>query len=175
MATATPQNCDVRGMEMTMYINLGDADTPVWAEHNGLTGDMTIDETEDEDELSTRDRNRMTKQYTEGDTDLNITGEQVMDPMYIMWQMLYAARTHGQPVDAMVLTQPMDVVGAVGWRGMFRNKNRTFNGPATGSQSQQFSLRPAACTLTPVRPVKVVAEDQVEDYDPTEPEEVTSS
>jgi hypothetical protein len=175
MATATPVNCDVRGMDMTLYINLGDEDTPVWSEHIGLTGDMTIDETEDENELSTRNRNRMTKQYTEGDTDLNITGEQVLDPLYIMWQMLYSARTHGQPIDVMVLNQPMDVVGASGWRGMVRNMNRTWNGPATGSQSQQFSLRPAACTLTPMRPVRVVAEDTVEDYDPTEPEAVTSS
>lgn len=174
-ATATPQNCDVRGMEMTLYFNLGDDDTPVWTEHLGLTGDMTISEVEDDEELTTRNRNRAVKEYVEGETDLNITGEQVMDPQYIGWQMLYSARTHGQPIDVMVLTNPMDVVGAVGWRGKMRNKDRTFNGPATGAQTQQFSLRPSACTDVPVRPVKVVAENDVEDYDPTEPGEVASS
>ena len=174
-ATATPQNCDVRGMEMTLYFNLGDDETPVWTEHIGLTGDMSMGETEDDEELNTRNRNRSVKEYVEGETDLNITGEQVSDPQYIGWQILYSARTHGDPVDLLVLTNPLDVVGAVGWRGMFRNKDRTTNGPATGAQTQQFSLRPAACAAVPVRPVKVTAEEVVEDYDPTVPGEVASS
>lgn len=174
-ATAYPENCDLRGMDMVLYFNLGDDDTPIWVEHEGLTGDLTISETEDENELSTRRRNRVVKEYTEGDTDLSVTGTQVMDPLYIGWQILYAARTGGDPADLMILTQPMSDVGAVGWRGMWRNFDRTMNGPATGSQNQNFNLRPAACTTVPVRPVRIEVADTVKDWDPTEPDEAPST
>lgn len=166
MATSTPVGCDLRGMDACLYFNVGDDDTQVWIEHIGTTGDLTCTETEDEDELTTRNRNRSVKEYTEGETDINITGTQVMDPEYIGWQVLYSARTHGSPIDVMFLTQPISEVGAVGWRGMMRNKDRTFNAPATGSQTQNFSLRPAACTEVPVRPVRIGTTNVVSDSDP---------
>lgn len=166
MAIAAPENCDLRGMDACLYLNLGNDATEVWVEHIGLTGDLTCTETEDENELSTRNRNRSVKEYTEGDTDINITGQQVMDPEYIGWQILYSMRTNGAPYDVMFLTQPISEVGAVGWRGMMRNYDRTFNAPATGSQSQNFSLKPAACTLVPVRPVKVATTNVPADATP---------
>lgn len=176
MATATPLNCDVRGMEMTLYFNSGDVDTPVWVEHLGITGDLTIGETEDEEEVARRSRDRAVKEYGSGETDLSITGTQVVDPEYIGFQVLYAARTNGEPQDLMVLTQPIDTAGAVGWRGKFWNKDRTFNGPTTGSQTQAFNLRPAACNDTPVRNVKISAANTPDfEYDPTEVDSVISS
>ena len=175
MSTAAPENCDLRGMEACLYLNLGDEETPVWHEHIGLTGDLTCTETEDQNELSTRNRNRNVKEYTEGDTDITIAGQQVMDPEYIGWQFLYSMRTGGEPQDVMFLTQPISVVGAVGWRGMMRNFDRTFNAPATGSQTQNFSLKPAACTTVPVRPAKIAEADTAADYDPTTFSEISSS
>ena len=175
VATATPENCDLRGMDMVLYFNMGDDDTPIWVEHEGLTGDITVAETEDENELSTRRRNRVVKEYTEGDTDIAITGTQVMDPLYIGWQYLYSARTNGEAKDFMVLTQPLSEVGAVGWRGMMRNYDRTFNGPAQGSQNQNFNLKPSACTTVPVRSVMVSEEDTAADWDPTEVDEVDTT
>lgn len=167
MATAAPLGCDLRGMDACLYFNVGTDASQVWVEHIGITGDLTCTETEDEDELTTRNRNRSVKEYTEGDTDINITGTQVMDPEYQGWQALYAARTHGAALDFMFLTQPISEVGAVGWRGMMRNKDRTFNAPATGSQTQNFSLRPAACTPVSVRPVKIAVANTVGAFDPT--------
>lgn len=169
MALSAPENCDLRGMDACLYFNMGDDDTPVWVEHIGLTGDLTCTENEDENELSTRNRNRRVKEYTEGDTDLTISGTQVMDPEYIGWQVLYSMRTGGSPYDCMFLTQPISEVGAVGWRGFMRNLDRTFNAPATGSQNQNFSLKPAACTLVGVRPVKISVADTPANYDPTTP------
>jgi hypothetical protein len=173
-ATATPLNCNARGMEMTLYYNTGDSETPVWVEHLGITGDLTISEVEDDEEITSRNRERQTKQYVAGETDVNITGTQIMDPAYQGWQTLYSARTHGNPIDIMILTSPMDVIDSVGWRGYVWNKDRTFNGPGTGAQTQAFSLRPAACTDTPLRPVKVTGIDVVEDYDPAIVEAVGS-
>lgn len=174
MSTPTPTNCDVRGMEMTLYYNTGDDETPVWVEHLGITGDLTMNEVEDDEELTSRNRDRNVKEYITGETDLNIVGTQIMDPDYQGWQYLYSARTHGSPIDVMVLTSPMDTIGSVGWRGMMLNKDRTFNGPQTGAQTQNFSLRPAACSAVPVRPVKVTDVDVVGDYDPTIVEALSS-
>jgi len=175
MATETPLMCDLAGMEAGLYYNLGDVDTPVWVEHVGITGDLTCTETEDENELTTRNRNRKVKEYTEGEIDVNITGTQVVDSEYQGYQALYSARKGGEPLDVMWLTQAITEIGAVGWRGKMRNFDRTFNAPATGSQTQNFSLKPAACTDAPVREVKVTAEDTVTDFDPTIIEDIDES
>lgn len=167
MSSATPGNCDLRGLEACLYINYGTLNTPVWSEHLGITGDLTVAETEDEEELTTRNRNRQVKEYIGGDTDLAITGTQVMDSEYIGWQYLYSMRGHsGAPRDVMFLTEPISNVGAVGWRGMMRNFDRTFNAPTTGAQNQNFNLRPAACTDLSVRPVKVAIANTAGTYDP---------
>jgi len=173
--TAIPVNCDLRGMDAVLYYNTGDDDTQVWVEHLGIIGDLTCSETEDENELTTRNRARSVKEYTQGDTDINITGTQTMDPLYQGWQVLYSMRTHGEPYDVMFLNQPISEVGATGWRGKMRNFDRTWNAPATGSQTQNFSLRPAACSDTPVRPVQISTPDTVATFDPTEVGEVPTT
>jgi len=173
-ATAAPENCDLRGIDACLYYNTGDDDTEVWVEHIGVTGDLTCNETEDENELPTRNRNRKAKEYTQGDIDINIVGTQVMDPLYQGWQVLYSMRARGEAYDVMFLTQPINVVGAVGWRGKMRNFDRTFNAPAQGSQNQNFSLRPAACSDVSAREVRIDVADTVADYDPTIVEDLES-
>jgi hypothetical protein len=175
MATDAPLMCDLAGMEAGLYYNLGDSESPVWVEHVGITGDLTCTETEDENELTTRNRNRKVKEYTEGEIDVNITGTQVLDSEYQGYQALYSARKGGDPLDIMFLTQAITEIGAVGWRGKARNFDRTFNAPATGSQTQNFSLKPAACTDAPFREVKVTAEDTITDFDPTIIEDIDES
>lgn len=166
MSTATPEQCDRKGSELTLYYNTGTCDIPVWVQHLGIVGDLTISETDDEDELSIRDPSRNIKQYIEGRTDIAITGEQVTDPEYEGHSFLTAMRPGGDPGDILVLTGPLDVVGNVGYRGMFRNFDRTSNGPETGAATTAFNLKPAACTTCPVRPVKVSVADTAADYDP---------
>lgn len=169
MATATgaPQNCDLRGLEACLYYNNGTAASPVWVEHLGIVGDLTCTETEDENELTTRNRNRRTKEYTEGDIDMMIGGTQIVDSLYHGWQFLYSMRRNGTSKDVMFLTEPINVVGAVGWRGKMRNFDRTFNAPSSGSQTQNFSLKPAACTDVSVREVRIATANTVANYDPT--------
>jgi len=167
MSTATPLMCDLRGMEAGLYYNTGDDTTEVWVEHVGVIGDLTVTETEDENELTTRNRNRKVKEYTEGEVEVMIGGTQVVDSAYQGWQVLYSMRKGGEPYDMMFLTQAISEVGAVGWRGKMRNFDRTFNAPATGTQTKNFSLKPAACTDVSVREVKIALANTVVDFDPT--------
>lgn len=156
MATsATPTLCDRRGKDMTLYLNTGTLATPVWIQHLGLTGDVSINEVEDEEQLETRSSTRFVKEYIEGDIDLTISGTQLVDENYEGYLFLYAMRVGGEARDVMVLTDTIDVEGAVGWRGKMRNKDRSITGAATGGMSGNYSLRPAACTDTPVTPVKI--------------------
>lgn len=169
MTTATPTKCDRRGREGTMYLNTGTSETPVWVEHLSLIGDLTINEVEDDEELATRSATRVVKEYVAGNVDVNITGTQTVDEEYEGFLFLYAMRAGGEPRDVMVLTDAMDVAGAAGWRGKWRNKDRTTNMPETGGMTQNFSLRPAACTDVSVREVKMSSADPpvLEDWDPT--------
>ena len=156
------ENCDLRGRDATLYYNTGTEGSPIWVEHIGITGDLTCNETEDENELPTRNRNRVVKEYTSGDTDIGISGTQVMDSEYYGWQVLYSMRGGGGAAyDMMFLTEPISNVGAVGWRGKMRNFDRTFNAPETGSQTQNFNLKPAACASPNVRPVRIETTDTV--------------
>ena len=64
--------CDKKGSEFSLYLNLGnDCSTPVWTYHKGVTGDININETEDEEELSVRDPAQIVKQYIEGKIDVD--------------------------------------------------------------------------------------------------------
>lgn len=164
--TSTPLKCDRRGREGTLYLNTGDDVSQVWVEHLSLVGDLTIGEVEDDEELETRSATRVYKEYIEGNVDINITGSQTIDENYLGFLFLYAMRSGGNPRDVMVLTNTIDVDGSVGFRGKMRNKDRTFNMPATGAMTQAFSLRPAACTDVSVRPVKVSSSTPA-DWDPT--------
>jgi len=142
------ESCDVRGRDMVLYYNTGTCESPVWVLHKGIIGDLTLGETEDDEELSSRNPYRLTKEYLDGEIDLSITGTQSTDSAYAGFQALM---TRGL-VSVMVLTGPVDVAGGTGWEGEWRNKDRTINGPTTGSMLTNFNLKPAACTLCPVRP-----------------------
>ena len=54
-------NCDKQGSEVSLYYDTADdpttaggstCTTPVWVYHKGITGDLSINETADEEELS---------------------------------------------------------------------------------------------------------------------------
>lgn len=165
--TATPTMCDRRGKDMTLYLNNGTTETPVWIQHLGLTGDITVTETEDEEQIDIRSNTRYVKEYIEGDIELTIAGTQMVDEDYEGYLFLYSMRVGGDSKDVMVLTNTIDVDGAVGWRGKMRNKDRSITGASTGGMSANYSLRPAACTDLSVRPVKIDTGAPA-DWDPTE-------
>lgn len=146
--TEVSSSCDTRGRDLVLYYNTGTCAAPVWVLHTGIVGDLTIGETEDDEELSTRNPGRLTKEYLDGEIDLSITGTQSTDEEYAGYQALMTRSI----VKVMVLTGPVDVAGGSGWEGEWRNKDRTTSGPTSGSMLTNFNLKPAACTLCPVRP-----------------------
>jgi hypothetical protein len=161
--------CDKKGSEFSLYLNLGnDCSTPVWTFHKGVTGDLAIGETEDEEELSVRDPAQVVKQYTESKIDVEISGEQVVDHLYEGCRFLNASRSGGHAIDVAVLSGYIGDVGSEGWRGRFRNFDRSRTGPETGAPTQTFRLKPAACQTATckVRPVLIAAAGTIADYDP---------
>jgi len=85
--------CDRKGSEFSLYYNSGNnCGTPVWVYHKGITGDLSINETEDEEELSVRDPAQIVKQYVEAKIDVEIAGQQVVDPLYEGCRILNATR-----------------------------------------------------------------------------------
>lgn len=167
--TANLTLCDTKGIDFSLYLNLGnDCTTPAWSFHKGVTGDLNINETEDEEELTVRDRAQVVKQYVGSRIDIEIQGEQVVDQLYEGCAFINSARSNGAPIDVCVLSGPIGEVGSVGWRGKFLNFDRSMSGPEQGSSRQQFRLKPAACVLDAckVRPVNVAVADAIADYNP---------
>lgn len=161
--------CDKKGSEFSLYLNLGnDCTTPVWSYHKGATGDLDLGETEDEEELSVRDPSQIVKTYVESKIDVEISGTQVVDQDYEGCAFINSARSGGSSIDVAFLTGYIGDVGSEGWRGKFRNFDRSRSGPESGAPSQTFRLKPAACQLTSckVRPIRVAVADAVADYDP---------
>lgn len=161
--------CDKRGAEFSLYLNLGnDCSTPVWVFHLGVTGDLSINETEDQEELSVRDPSQTVKQYVESKIDVEISGTQVVDALYEGTRFLNASRSGGHAVDVAVLSGYITDVGSEGWRGKWRNFDRSRTGPETGAATQTFLLKPAACQISDcrVRPVMVEEAGAIADYDP---------
>jgi len=160
--------CDAQGLNFSLYYNVGTCETPVWVFHKGVTGDLNIGETEDEQERSTRDPAQLVKQYVGSKIDVEISGEQVVDQLYEGCAFLNAMRSNGSPGDVLALSNRINTVGAMGWRGKFRNFDRSMSGPEEGAASQTFRLKPAACQDEDckVRPVIVEVADAIEDYDP---------
>ena len=162
--------CDRKGSEFSLYYNSGnDCGNEVWVYHKGITGDLSINETEDEEELSVRDPAQLVKQYVEAKIDVEIAGQQVVDPLYEGCRILNAARSGGYAMDLAALSGYITDVGSEGWRGRFRNFDRSRTGPETGAPTQTFRLKPAACqsTTCKVRPVLIAVAGTVADYDPT--------
>ena len=167
--TADLVQCDKAGNEMSLYLNTGTCDTPVWIFHKGVIGDLNLGETENENEQSSRDPAQIVRQYSEDKIDVEISGEQQVDSFYEGFVFLNSMRNRGDSRDVCILTGYMSEVGNVGWRGKFRNFDRSISGPESGSQRQTFRLKPAACVTAAckVRPVQVATADAVADYDPT--------
>jgi len=166
--SANLTQCDKKGSEVSLYLNTGTCASPVWIYHKGVVGDLNLSETEDESEQSNRDPAQIVRQYTENKIDVEIAGEQVVDQFYEGCAFINSMRSSGSPRDVCFLTGYMTEVGNVGWRGFFRNFDRSISGPESGPARQTFRLKPAACVIEAckVRPVQVAVAAAVADYNP---------
>jgi hypothetical protein len=162
--------CDKKGSEVSLYLNIGSCDTPIWIYHKGVTGDLNLTDSEDEDELSVRDPAQLVKQYVGGKFDIEIAAEQVLDIDYEGCAFINSMRSNGSAGDVAFLSGLMTDVGSFGWRGMMRNFEGNINGPEQGAGAQSFRLKPAACVLEEckMRPIRVDVADAIVDYDPGE-------
>lgn len=161
--------CDEDGLKVSLYLNLGnDCTTPVWSYHKGVTGDLNIGHTNDQNERSVRDPAQNFKQYVPGKGDIEITGQQVVDFDYEGNAFINSATKGGEAIDVLVLSGYLSDIGSAGYRGKFFNFDQSFTGPESGAGEQSFLLKPAACVATAckVRPVKVSVADTIADYDP---------
>jgi hypothetical protein len=161
--------CEKKGSAFSLYLNLGnDCTTPVWTFHEGVTGDLNLSETEDEEERLVRDPNKRVKEFTTDRINVEISGEQIVNQLYEGCAFLNSAQFKGIPIDVLFLDGPITEVGASGWRGRFINLDRSKSGPQTGNAAQTFRLKPAACQDSDcqVRPVIVEVADAIVDYDP---------
>lgn len=170
-------NCDQKGSEMSLYYDTADdptvaggsgCATPVWVFNKAVTGDMNINETEDEEEHSSRDPEMLYKQYSESKPDLEISGELMVDPAYDGFIYMNAMRSGSFARNILVLTSYLTNVGSMGFRGKFRNFDRSISGPESGPGRQQFKLKPAACVKSgcKITTVRVVTSGTVSSYDP---------
>jgi hypothetical protein len=170
-------NCDKQGSEVSLYYDTGDdpstaggssCTTPVWVYHKGITGDLSINETGDEEELSVRDPDQIYKQYAESKHDLEISGEQVVSPDYEGYIYLNAMRSRSFARNILILTGYLTELKNVGFKGKFRNFDFSITGPETGASKQNFKLKPAACVKSgcKITPVKTAAAGTITSYDP---------
>lgn len=176
MATDLTQ-CDKKGTEMSIYYDTADdpttaggssCTTPTWVFNKAVTGDVTITETEDEEELSGRDPALIYKQYTESKADLEVSGELVVDNLYEGYIYMNAMRSGSFARNLLVLDGYLSELNNVGFKGKWRNFERTKSGPETGAMKQNFKLKPAACVKTGcyITPVKTAASSAIATYDP---------
>jgi len=166
MTTTNLTTCNKQGSDLSLYYNTGTCDTPVFVYHKGIIGDMTVNETDDENELTVRNPAVKHKEYTAGKMDLGISGEQALDTQYEGYSFLESMRASGTPGDVLILTGLISVVGSQGWRGKWHNFDRTKNGPIAGAATVAFSLKPAACSDCAVRPVQVAVANAVATFNP---------
>lgn len=160
--------CQRQGDEMRLYYSLsGDCDTPVYVEHVGIIGDLTLSDVADENQVQRRGASGGTKTYNPGDKEVSITGTQIVAGDYDGYNVIRSAGRGGSPVDFLILTGPLSDTNSVGYRGKFYNFDNTINGPAEGEMDGAVNLKPAACSDCPVREVKVVSPGTAADWDPT--------
>lgn len=170
-------NCDQKGSEMSLYYDTADdpsivggsaCTTPAWVYNKAVSGDMTIADTEDESELSSRDPAMEYKQYSESKPDLEISGELLIDPDYDGFRYINAMRSGSYGRNILVLTSYLTNINSIGFKGKFRNFDRTLSGPETGAGKQNFKLKPAACVRPgcKITPVKIAISGTAGSYDP---------
>lgn len=153
----TLQNCDSLGSDMSVYWNAGTAESEIWVLHIGITGDLTLTLTDDENESNRRDSTANFKEYSPGKTDCSISGVQIPDGNFEGLAAFNSAIKDGDPIDLLVLTGPIDEEYAYGVRGEFYNFDRSINAPASGDMEQNFNMKPAKCPTVPVRYVQIVS------------------
>lgn len=169
--------CDQKGSEMSLYYDTADDPTisggssctsPVWVFNKAVTGDMQLGETDDEEEQSSRAPNRLYKEYGESKSDLEVSGEMMVDPTYDGFKFLNAMRPGSFARNCLVLSTYISNVGAIGFKGKFRNFDRSIAGPQSGQLKQTFKLKPASCVKDACRiiPVNVAVADAIATYDP---------
>lgn len=150
---------------MTLYYNTGTCGTPVWVEHEGVVGDLQLEDSDDEEEVTRRRTVYNIKEYTPGLTDVAISGQIITDFNYQGTRYILSAKRGGSPKDFLILTAPLTVVNAYGYRGKFYNFSRGVSGPQQGEQELSFNLKPAACADCPVRAVLVSVSGTAADFD----------
>lgn len=167
--TQTLTQCDKKGAEGSVYYNTGTCATPVWVYLKSLTGDLTLGETENANEHSSRDPDQLVRQYSEDKIDVEISGTLLVDNDYEGNTFINSMRAGGQARDILCLDGYITEVGSSGWRGYFRTFDRTKNMPEQGGMTQTLMLKPAACVLVAckVRPIKIAVAGTAADYDPT--------
>lgn len=169
--------CDKMGIEVSLYYDTADdpataggstCSTPTWVFHKGITGDISINETEDEEELTSRDPALRYKQYTESKGDLEVSGEQALDMLYEGFIYLNSMRGGSYARNMLVLTGYLTELNNIGFKGKWRNFDRSITGPETGPSKQQFKLKPAACVRPGcyITPVKTAAAGTTTNYVP---------
>lgn len=149
------------------YSTSGSCAAPVYVEHVGIINDLSVADTDDENQVQRRgSAGGGIKKYNPGDSEVNITGTQIVDGNYEGFLYINGARKGGNPLDFLVLSGPLSEVNAVGFRGKWYNFDRSLSFPAEGEQEQTFSLKPAACSNCDVRAVKVLVSGTAADWDP---------
>jgi hypothetical protein len=169
MVTTTITSCQNDGDQMRLYYNLsGNCAAPVWVEHVGIVGDLNLGDTDDENQVQRRGAGKL-KTYNPGDTEVAITGTQIVQGNYQGFQVINSAKKGGSPRHLMVLTAPISNVNAIGYSGNWFNFERSISGPAEGEQEASFNLKPAACqsTACEVKAVKVLTAGTPSDWDQT--------
>ena len=168
MATTEITECQNDGDKMKLYYSLsGDCDSPVWVEHVGIINDLNLADTDDEQQVNRRGSVNSIKKYNPGDTDLAVTGTQIVQGNYQGFQVLNSAKKGGAPRHLMILSGALSDVNSIGYAGHWYNLDRSISGPAEGEQEGSFNLRPAACVVEEceVKAVKVLVSGTAADWD----------
>jgi hypothetical protein len=169
VTTAELTLCNRKGREMVLYYDTAVANncaTPVWVANKAVTGDLDINDTIDKEEQTSRDPLVKYKQYSQSQSDLEITGEMFVDPKYEGYSYI-ASMKQGVPRNILILTYGLSVVGSVGYKGKFNNYDGSIKGPESGPGRTSFSLAPASCVITAcnITTVEVAVAAAIVNYD----------
>lgn len=170
MTTTEITECQNDGDEMRLYYSLsGDCEVPVWVEHVGIIGDLNLGDVDDKNEVRRRGSSSNIKKYNPGNSEIEITGTQIVQGNYQGFQVINSAKKGGSPRHFMILTAPISTVNAIGYAGQMYNSDRSISGPGEGEQEASFSLYPAACVAAAceVKAVKVLSAGTAADWDQT--------
>ncbi len=166
MTTTEIVQCQYDGSNAKLYYNLsGNCAAPVWVEHIGIVGDLSLADTDDKQQVNRRG-GRAIKAYNPGDTEIAITGTQIPQANYQGFQVINAAKKGGKPRHFMFLTGSLSNVNAFGYSGHFFNFDRSVSAPGDGEMEASFDLQPAACVAAAceVKAIKVLSIGTTSDW-----------